>query len=668
VLLVVGLAIFAGRLPSARAAYALPPASGVPTSFASDDDFLDYVQAGTFNFFWATQNPATGLMLDRASNPGLCSIASVGFGLSSINVAVDRGWVTRAQARARILTTLQFLWSLPQGAGSTGVAGYHGWFYHFLDTTTGLRAGTCELSTIDTALLMMGVLDCGLYYDDPADPDEATIRQLSANLFNRIDWSFVTLGDSRVAMSWKPEPGTGFQSGGWSGYNEAMVLYLLGLGAAQNPLPAASWTAWTSTYQWNTAYGYSFVGVSTGSLFTYHYSHCWVDFFGITDPWLRANGGGIDYFENSRRATLAQQAYAMTRPYPNYGATEFGITACDGPNATINGVAYPGYDGRGMPPGYDDGTLAPTAALGSLPFAPEICLPAARHLYDAYSTRIWSDYGFCDAFNIRAGGWFDPDVLGIDAGPIVLMIENYRSGSVWHRLMQSPVIQGGLQRAGFTAPPPGDVAATAGSATQVAVSWVPESTFASGYQVELSTDGTTFTPAATVAAGVTQATLTASPGTTYFARVRTTSGAGLSGYRNVASVTTPANYAAWRQAHFSGSALTDDAVSGPMAAPDAAGLPNLVLYALGLDPALNATASLPAVQLSGENYLYSYQVPTDRSDIVVAVQVSTDLVTWSSAGVTLTLMRTANGVAAWQASYPATGTDRLFFRLQVTQP
>jgi len=436
------LAPAAGLAPAALAAYQLPPAGEGRIGFADNEAFLDYVQRKTFNFFWQTQHPVTGLMPDRASNPGLCSIASLGFGLSSIPVAIDHGWITRAQGRARVWATLQFLWTLPQGAGTTGVAGYRGWFYHFLDTTTGLRAGNCELSTIDTTWLMLGVLDCGLYFDGPASDDEAAIRQLAASLVNRLDWTFVTRGDNCVAMAW--DPAAGFQFGGWSGYNEAMALYLLGLGATSNPLPAAAWAAWTSTYQWKTHSGYSYVWTPTGSLFTHCYSHCWVDFRGVTDPYLRASGGGIDYWENSRRATLAQQAYAAAQPFANYGTFEFGVTACDGPAATIHGVAYAGYAGRGAPPGppatMDDGTLAPAAALGCLPFAPDAVLPAARHLYDAYWPRIWSDYGFCDAFNLEADEWFDPDVVGIDAGPIVLMIENYRTGSIWRRLLQSPVI------------------------------------------------------------------------------------------------------------------------------------------------------------------------------------------------------------------------------------
>jgi hypothetical protein len=524
-----------------RAAYQLPAPTGLQTSFPSDAAFLEYVGQHAFNFFWANQSPTTGLVADRASNPALASIAATGFGLSCINTAIARGWISRADGRARVLTTLQTLASLPQGSAPSGVAGDRGWFYHFLDSTSGLRSGTSELSTVDTAWLMLGVLDCGLFFDDPTDPSEALIRQLSQGLLNGLDWTFVLRPDNRITMSW--DPVSGFNADGWSGYNEAMALYLLGLGAANNPLPAASWDAWASSYQWRTFFDQSYLWTTTGSLFTDQYSHCFVDFRGITDAYLRSNGGGIDYFENSRRATYAQQAYAITQPFRNYGSTEFGITACDGPNATVGGVSYLDYAGRGAPPGppttLDDGTLAPSAVLGSIPFSPEICIPAAHHLYDSYLASIWSDYGFCDAFNITAGSWFDPDVVGIDAGPSILMIDNYLSGDLWARILGSPVIQRGLQRAGFTAPPPDNVVAVATSGTQIDVSWTTRSNFESGFVVEFSTDGTNFSVGATTGPGATTAALAVQPGIAYAVRVLTNSAAGFSGARQTVWVTTP---------------------------------------------------------------------------------------------------------------------------------
>lgn len=536
------IAIVSNVIAVSLSAYTLPAQTGRRAVFADDEDFLGYVEQQSFAYFWATQHPTTGLVPDRASNLDVSSVAAVGFGLSSINVAVSRGWIARAVARERVRTTLQFLVNLPQGPAAAGVAGYRGWFYHFLDTNTGFRVGTCELSTIDTALLLLGVIDCALYYDG-ADATEIAIREAAETLVNRVDWSFVRRTDNLVAMDWKPE--TGFHPSGWSGYNEAMALYLLGLGAANNPLPEASWIAWCATYERKIHFGQDYLWCVTGSLFTHQYSHCWIDFRGITDAYLRANSGGMDYFENSRRATLAQQAYAATRPFANYSALEFGITACDGPGATINGVRYSAYDGRGAPSGspatIDDGTLSPTALLGSVPFAPEACVPALRHLYDTYGTAIWSDYGYCDAFNITAGRWFDPDVIGISVGTNLLMLENHRSAELWQRMLRSPILQRGLRRAGFTAPPPDNVAALAQSPTHVLVTWSDRSAFETGFQVEASTDGgATFHAVATAPADATSATFIGRAGTTYHVRVRTTNASGASGGKSIAVVTTPA--------------------------------------------------------------------------------------------------------------------------------
>jgi hypothetical protein len=532
-----------------HAAYTLPTQTGRRTSFASDDDFLGYVERQTFAYFWATPHPTTGLVPDRASNLNVCSIAAVGFGLSATNIAVSRGWVTRDAARDRVRTTLEFLVNAPQGAAAAGTAGYRGWFYHFVDAETGHRAWNSELSTIDTALLLLGVIDCALYYDG-SDVTETAIRRAAETLVNRVDWSFVLRSDGLVAMDWRPE--TGYHPQGWAGYNEAMALYVLGLGAANNPLPAASWTAWTATYTWRIHYGFSYAWCPTGSLFTHQYSHCWIDFRGIADAYLRTNGGGIDYFENSRRATLAQQAYAATRPFANYSALEFGITACDGPGATINGTTYTGYDGRGAPPGrpmtIDDGTLSPTALLGSVPFAPEACVPALRYLYDNYGAAVWSDYGYCDAYNVTANRWFAPDVIGISAGTNVLMIENHRSAELWQRMLRSPIIQRGLQRAGFTAPPPDDVAATVLSPAQIALTWTDCADFESGFQIEASTDGgATFNSIAIAPANARGATIDALAGTNYRLRVRTTNASGASGWKGIVTVTTPTTLAIMTQ-------------------------------------------------------------------------------------------------------------------------
>jgi hypothetical protein len=245
-------------------------------------------------------------------------------------------------------------------------------------------------------------------------------------------------------MEWRPE--RGHSAGGWIGYNEASCMYLLGLGVPDKPLPSKSWKAWTSGYTWTNYGGYEFA--TCPPLFTHQYSHVWLDFRGLRDQVMDERNS--DYFENSRRATLAQRRYATQNPlrFPNYAVDEWGFTACDGPGKKAGGVAYQAYAARGAPGGLDDGTIAPTAAVASMPFAPEECLAVTKRLYHHYGSRLWTDKGFRDAYNVKAD-WWGPDVLGIDQGPIVLMIENARSGSVWKRMMKSPVLQRGLARAGF---------------------------------------------------------------------------------------------------------------------------------------------------------------------------------------------------------------------------
>jgi hypothetical protein len=411
-----------------------------PQPFASDAEFLEYLQQTTFDFFWYEANPTNGLVRDRSRPDSVVSIAGVGFGLTGLGIAIDHGWITRAQGLQRVLTTLRTFHDGPQGTNSGGMIGYRGWYYHMLGLNTATRAGTSELSSIDTGLLLAGVLYAKEYFDGD-HPDEVEIRSLAGNLFNRVDWQWMANGADSLTMGWQPE--SGFLPWRWIGYNEAMVLYLMGLGAATNPLPAAHWNSWTSGYAWRTNYGQAYVEFPP--LFGHQFSHCWVDFRHIADAYMQ--GRGISYFENSRRATLAQRAYAIANPggFAGYGSNVWGITACDGPGAG----GYAGYTARGAPPPQnDDGTLAPTAVGGSLPFAPEVCLPALRHLYSRYRTNLWTGYGFRDAFNLTAN-WWGPDVLSIDQGAILLMAENYRSQRVWQRFMRSPEIRRGLQAAGF---------------------------------------------------------------------------------------------------------------------------------------------------------------------------------------------------------------------------
>jgi len=414
-----------------------PPSAtlgALPHPFASDDEFLEYVQETSFDYFWYGANPANGLVPDRSATGSACSIAAVGFGLTAIGIGVDHGWVSRTQAVARVLTTLNTFLSGPQGPGTSGVIGYKGWFYHFLDMNTALRSGA-ELSSIDTALLLAGILYAKQYFNG-ANADEASIRAMADAIFDRVDWTWMAQGSDAVSMGWYPT--SGFISANWIGYNEGMILYCLGLGTATNPLPATAWSRWTSGYTWGTYYGQTFIPFAP--LFGHQYSHCWIDFRHIADSYV--NSHNSTYFENSRRATLAQVQYAVLNPggFAGYGSTIWGLTASDGPT---------GYAVHGIPPGgADDGTIAPTAAGGALPFTPEYSLPTLRAFYSRFRPRIWTAYGFRDAFNIGVG-WYDTDVLGIDQGPIVIMIETYRTQRVWGLFMKNPEVQRGLQRAGF---------------------------------------------------------------------------------------------------------------------------------------------------------------------------------------------------------------------------
>ena len=282
--------------------------STVPNPFSSDDDFLDYLQQANFGYFWYTANPNNGLVPDRMVNstsPSACSIAAVGFGLTAIGIGIDHGWITRTQGVARVLTTLNTFLNGPQGPGTSGTIGYEGWFYHFLDLNTATRVSGSELSSIDTTLLLGGVLYAKQYFNG-TNADETNIRSMADTIFNRVNWTFMAQGTDAVAMGWQPTSGfSGY--GNWVGYDEGMILYLLGLGTATNPLPASAWNYWTSGYTWVTYYGESFVPFPP--LFGHEYSHCWIDFRHIADAYM--NSQSSTYFENSRRAALAQQSPQM---------------------------------------------------------------------------------------------------------------------------------------------------------------------------------------------------------------------------------------------------------------------------------------------------------------------------------------------------------------------
>src|SRR2546427_296282 len=343
-----------------------PPPPPVPLDPAVATAFLDTVQSRTFRYFWDLTNTSNGLTPDRAPTPSFSSIAAVGFALTAYPIGVERTYITRDEARQRVVTTLRFFWTATQDSSASGATGYH----------------------------------------------------------------------------------------------EAMILYILALGSPTHPVGPDAWTGWTGAYQWGTFYGQTHVGFAP--LFGHHYSHVWIDFRGIRDAYMQ--GRGIDYFENSRRATFAQRAYAYANPggWRGYSDRIWGLTASDGPGdlaLTIDGPSRPFHSywarGASFTENPDDGTIAPTAAGGSIPFAPEIAIPALYAMRHTYGDALFSTYGFRDAFNATftqtsPAGWFDVDYLGIDQGPILAMAENYRTELIWRLMRGNAHIVRGLCRAGFT--------------------------------------------------------------------------------------------------------------------------------------------------------------------------------------------------------------------------
>ena len=429
---------------------------------------LGDLERRTFNWFWDTGNPLNGLVPDRWPTKSFSSIAAVGFGLTAYPIGVERGWISRASARARTLATLRFFANAPMGPEPAGRTGNRGFFYHFIDMENGRRFEKTELSSIDTTLLLGGALFAAQYFNRP-DADEAEIRRLATRLNEAVDWPWMLGRGPFISMGWHPE--TGFIKSQWDRYNEATLLYLLALGSPTLAVPPEIWTRYTANFDlgWGDHWGQRHLHFPP--LFGHQYSHVWVDFKGIADPWLRAKG--IDLFENSRRATIAQRNYAIANPkrWRGYDRDVWGLTACDGPGdfkTRIGGVEreFFSYSARG-PDDRDDGTLAPTALGGSLPFAPEIVLPALAAIKTRYGSAVYGRYGFLDSFNptladpvhgplIREGGivpgvaWVDDDYLGIDQGPIVTMIANYRDGFIWRLMRGSAPVVAGLKRAGFT--------------------------------------------------------------------------------------------------------------------------------------------------------------------------------------------------------------------------
>lgn len=398
-----------------------------PTGYTGTDaQLMDEVENAAFQFFWNQANPQTGLIKDRANATGsdsytVSSIASVGFGLTALCIADSHGYMSSATIRERVLTTLNTLLNTADS--------YEGFFYHFLDMSTAKRAWTSELSNIDTAILLCGVLTARQHFTS-----DAQIPAIATQIYERVNWPWMLDGSTNTLwMSWTPE--SGFQNAHWDHYCELMMMYLLGIGSPTYPLPPASWGAWSRP-------SYTYGGltyISSGDPpFTHQYSHAWFDFRNKHDAFA-------DYFQNSVVATQAHKQFCLSlaSQYPKYADDLWGITASD----SING-----YTAWGGPPatGNIDGTVVPCAAGGSLPFLYTDCMKVLRNIRGNYTARAWGRYGFIDAFNPNTS-WTDTDVIGLDVGITMLMIENYRTQFVWNTFMANPEAQNAMQLAGFQA-------------------------------------------------------------------------------------------------------------------------------------------------------------------------------------------------------------------------
>jgi len=393
-----------------------------PTGLSvQDDQFLDALERANFRFFWEQANPQTGLIKDRCNvrvpdTNVAASIASTGFGLTAICIGEKRGFVSHAEARQRVLATLSFLWhKLPT---------HRGFFYHFANINTGERIWDSEASSVDTAMLLCGILTCRQHFEDQ------TIADLAHAIFDRVDWTWLSEDTSLLPHGWNPE--IGFLPYKWDLYSELMMMYLLGMGSSSHPLHSEAWFAWKRTvFEYD---GLRYIG-SFAPLFVHQYSQAWFDFRGKRDRYA-------DYFENSVIATDVHRRFCveLNDKFPDYSNALWGITSSDSDK---------GYVAWGGPPamGPIDGTIVPAAAGGSLPFLPAATMRVLRTIRDHYP-KAWSPYGFVDAFN-PLKDWYDTDVIGIDTGITMVMAENARTGFVWETFMKNKEAQRGMSIAGF---------------------------------------------------------------------------------------------------------------------------------------------------------------------------------------------------------------------------
>jgi hypothetical protein len=387
-----------------------------------DDAFLEELEKANFQFFWEQGDQETGLVKDRFNVRGtdhttVSNIAATGFGLTAICIGQKRGYVPLRDARERVLVALRFL--------AKKMTHHRGFFYHWVDVKTGQRTWDSELSSIDTAMLLCGVLTCRQHFK------YAEITRLANQIFNRVEWTWLSEDTILLPHGWSPE--AGFLPYRWDLYSELMMMYLLGLGSSTHPLPPEAWTAWKRlTFEYD---GLRYIG-SYAPLFVHQYSQAWFDFRGERDKYA-------DYFRNSAIATEAHRRFCLelSKQFPDYSDDLWGITASDSQH---------GYVVWGGPPqmGPIDGTVVPSATGGSLAFLPGPTLRVLKNIKNRYGDRTWSRYGFVNAFNPLTN-WFDTDVVGIDTGITMLMAENLRTGFVWNTFMKNREAQTALQKAGF---------------------------------------------------------------------------------------------------------------------------------------------------------------------------------------------------------------------------
>ena len=429
-----------------------PEAPDTAPDAASDDAWLDALAHAAFDYFPQHTNPRNGLVADKSTRGAPASIAVVGFALSAYPVAVERGWIGRAAAVQACLAALRFFRDSDQSGGPEST-GYQGFYFHFLDMDSGQRVWKCELSMIDTALLIAGALTAAAYFTG-ADDDEVELRAVADALYRRIDWRWAQDSGNTIRQGWKPE--CGFLHYGWEGYSEAIVLYVLALGSPTHPISPDCYRAWTATYQWENLYGHDYL--YAGPLFVHHFSHAWIDFRGLRDPFMREKRS--DYFENSARAVLVQREYTRRNPhgFAGYGLDEWGLSACEGPSDEAPDVSHEerhlfGYAARGVPYGPDDGTLCVPAMLSSLPFAPELALDGVRVAL-AHYPQVLHEGRLCSGVNpsvCHADGhaWVSPGHYGLDQGIVLMMIENHRSGLPWRLMRGCGYLRAGLRCADF---------------------------------------------------------------------------------------------------------------------------------------------------------------------------------------------------------------------------